>query len=178
MGSWTRVASRLSKPRNFCQHQWKSSPPHHLWILFVPCSANIGNDWSKKQTWTNQLTSSRYCLPNHAESNTRWWHLKIFLLLSSFMSGLHILLFPHCTSVRSQHYTDNLISTRKCSCVCICWIALCLFMYSAVMRTCSCLVDVMWTCAEVGWPFGLEERDVPAFVPKACCAFCRLPVLY
>jgi len=51
-------------------------------------------------------------------------------------------------------------------------------MYSAVMWTCSCLVDVMWTCDEVGWPFGLEERDVSPFVPKACCAFCRLPVRY
>ena len=102
--------------------------------------------------------------------------------LAFFMSGLHnihgILLLPHCTSVRSQHYTDNLISTRTCSCVCICRIALCPFMYSAVMWTCSCLVDVMWTCDEVGWPFGLQERDVSPFVPKACCAFCRLPVCY
>ena len=93
-----------------------------------------------------------------------------------FMSSLHILLLPHCTSVRSQHYTDNLISTHTCSCtmcVCICRIALCRFTYSAVMWTCPCLVDVMWTCDEVGWPFGLEERDVSPLCTESL--LCLLP---
>jgi len=188
--TWSRVGhgfmdtSRLSliETEEFlCQCQWKSSPLHHLWILFAPCSANIRNDWSKKQTWTNQLTWSRFCPQNHAESNTRWWHLT-FLLFSScpvcitytvFCCFLTVLLFDRNTTC-----TDNLISTRTCSCVCICRIALCPFMYSAVMWTRSCLVDVMWTCDEVGWPFGLEERDVSPFVPKACCAFCWLLVRY
>lgn len=99
-----------------------------------------------------------------------------------FMSGLHILLLPRCTTVRSQHYTDSLISTRMSSCamcVCVCVSAdckivllVCLFiMYSALTWTCPCLVHVMWTCDEVGWPFGLEEWDVSPLYRKPAVPF-------